>query len=119
MREYNGIVASSLGEINPWVKVTYRAGERLGCFHGLGLNNGFVRTVLNVPPMIGGGAMIGDVQDMVTDRMVIRYAGAMRHTIDGELYDTKDLGSPDVATAGAALDTVVIQTGPYIRFVLS
>lgn len=110
---FNAFIASSLREINPWLKVTHRTGERLGCFHGLGLNNGFWRSAMNLPAMIVGAPMLGAVQDMVTDRLVIRYAQAMRHTVDGERYTTEQLGG------SYEPHTVEIQTGPFIQFVVS
>lgn len=115
LTRFNAFVASSIREINPWLKITHRTGERLGCFHGLGLNNGFYRSALNLPAMIVGAPMLGEVQDMVTDRLVIRYGQEMRemrHTIDGELYTTAQLGPAGDGNA------VVIQTGPFIKFIV-
>ena len=111
---YNTFVASSIREINPWLKITHRTGERLGCFHGLGLNNGFWRSALNLPAMVVGAPMLGEVQDMVTDRMVIRYAEDMKHTIDGEIYKT----TADLGRSVEGDHSVVIQTGPFIEFVV-
>lgn len=114
MRRFNAFVASTLHEVNPWLKITHRTGERLNCFHGLGLNNGFWRNGLNLPAMIFGAPMLGSVQDMVTDRMVIRYAADMRHTIDGESYGT----TADLGTAAEGPRTVTIETGPRIKFII-
>lgn len=111
----NAILASSLREVYPMLKVTNRAGERLGCFHAIVHGNGFLRAVANLPSMLAGAPLLGNVADAVTDRLVLRYGGPMRHTIDGELYDsTQQLGS----APGEDPETVVIETGPFIRFVL-
>lgn len=117
MDRYNAVVASSIREINPWLKITHRTGERLGCFHGLFLNNGFWRSGLNLPAMVVGAPMVGDVQDAVTDRLVVRYDRPTRHTIDGELYTTEELGRTALSEDGK--ETVVIETGPFIKFVVS
>lgn len=116
---FNAFVASSIREINPWLKITHRTGERLGCFHALGLNNGFFRSMLNLPAMIVGAPMGGAVHDMVTDRLVITYAESMRHTIDGEIYTIDQLGRAPGVADEIADRTVVIQTGPYIKFVVA
>lgn len=113
MERFNAFVASSLREINPWLKITHRTGERLGCFHGLALENGFWRNAFNLPAMIVGAPMLGAVQDAVTDRLIVSYADpTMRHCIDGELYTTEKLGGPGDGT-------VVIKTGPFIKFVIA
>lgn len=113
MKRLNAVIASSIREINPWLKITHRTGERLGCFHALALNNGFWRNALNFPAMIVGAPMLGAVQDAVTDRLIVSYADpTMRHCIDGELYTTEKLGGPGDGT-------VVIKTGPFIKFVIA
>lgn len=117
MDRFNAVIASSLREINPWLKVTHRTGERLGCFHGIFHNNGFYRSALNLPAMIVGAPLVGDVRDAVTDRLVIRYRAPMRHTIDGEIYTTEQLGRAGAAENGDEI--VVIETGPHIKFVRS
>ncbi len=116
---HNAILASSLREINPLLRVTPRAGERLGCFHGIALDNGFWRTIFNAPSMIFGASMVGAVRDAVTERLTIRYAQPMRHTIDGELYDTEQLRCTKNGVSAREENTVVIETGPYIKFVLA
>ena len=116
---FNAFVASSIREINPWLKITHRTGERLGCFHALGLNNGFFRSMLNLPAMIVGAPMLGDVTDMITDRLAITYAEPMRHTIDGEIYTMEQLGRAPGVVDEVADRTVIIQTGPFIKFVVS
>lgn len=119
MPRFNAVIASSLREIHSLLKVTHRAGERLSCFHAVCHNNGFWRSALNVPGFFSKDfPLLGSVRDFVTDRMVIRYEGSMRHTIDGEIYDsTAALGRVAVAEAGG--DVVVIETGPYIKFIVS
>ncbi len=120
MSRFNALIASSLREINPWLKITHRAGERLDAFHGLGLRNGFWRNALNMPSMIVGAPMVGAVQDVVTSRLIIRYAEPMRHTIDGELYETAQLGNHNFGAACFRAENIVtIETGPYIKFVRS
>ncbi len=119
MDRYNAVIASSLREINPMLRVTPRTGERLGCFHGIGLNNGFWRTLLNGPSMIFGAPLVGAVQDAVTERLTIHYSEPMRHTIDGELYDTEQLCCSTNGVSPRDENTVVIETGPYIKFVLA
>ena len=60
----------------------------------------------------------GSIAEVVTDRLVIRYQEPMRHTIDGEIYDsTAKLGR--VAASEGGEDVVVIETGPYIKFIVS
>lgn len=118
MPRFNAILASSLREVNPWLKVTHRTGERLKCFHGICYDNGFWRSVMNLPAMIVGAPLIGSVDEAVTDRLVIRYAQPMRHTIDGERYaSTSDLGPAALAESGD--EVVVIETGPVITFVVA
>lgn len=116
MERFNGVIASSLREIHSLLKVTHRAGERLACFHAVCHENGFWRSAMNLPGFALGAPLVGSVEELVTDRMVIRYAGPMRHTIDGEIYDsTAQLGR--VAAAESGEDVVVIETGPFIKFV--
>jgi len=117
LRRFNAVIASSLREINPWLKVTYRTGERLGCFHGICYDNGFWRSAMNLPAMVVGAPLVGSVEEAVTDRMVIRYDEPMRHTIDGEIYTTEQLGR--VASSEDGKEVVVIETGPFIKFVVS
>jgi len=118
MCRFNAVLASSLREVNPWLKVTHRTGERLGCFHGICYDNGFWRSALNLPAMVVGAPLIGSVEDAVTDRLVIRYSQPMRHTIDGERYaSTADLGTAALAESGD--EVVVIETGPFIKFIVS
>jgi len=118
MSRFNAVLASSLREVNPWLKVTHRTGERLGCFHGICYDNGFWRSLLNLPAMVVGAPLIGSVEDAVTDRMVIRYAQPMRHTIDGERYEsTADHGKTALAESGD--EVVVIETGPFFKFIVS
>lgn len=117
MPQYNAVIASSLREIHSVLKVTHRAEERLACFHAVCNENGFARSVMNVPGFFSGEfPLLGSVEDFVTDRMVIRYAQPMRHTIDGEIYESTDkLGRAPMAESGE--DVVIIETGPFIKFV--
>jgi diacylglycerol kinase family enzyme len=116
MPRFNGVIASSLREIHSLLKVTHRAGERLACFHAICHENGFWRSAMNLPGFAFGAPLVGSVEELVTDRMVIRYAEPMRHTIDGEIYDsTARLGR--VAAAETGEEVVVIETGPFIKFV--
>lgn len=116
MPRFNGVIASSLREVHSLLRVTHRAGERLACFHGICHENGFWRSAMNLPAFAFGAPLVGSVEELVTDRMVIRYAEPMRHTIDGEIYDaTSKLGR--VAASDAGDEVVVIETGPFIRFV--
>ena len=116
MPRYNGVIASSLREIHSLLKVTHRAGERLRCFHAVCHENGFWRSAMNLPGFILGAPIMGSVAEVVTDRLVIRYAQPMRHTIDGEIYDsTAKLGRAAAADSGEEI--VVVETGPVISFV--
>lgn len=117
--EYNAIIASSLREIHSILKVTHRAGERLSCFHAICHNNGFWRSALNLPAFHDERApLLGSIAELVTDRMVIRYGQPMRHTIDGEIYETSEkLGKAALAESGD--EVVVIETGPFIKFIVS
>ncbi|HTK60597.1 MAG TPA: hypothetical protein VL283_05350 [Candidatus Baltobacteraceae bacterium] len=118
MSRFNAVLASSLREVNPWLKVTHRTGERLGCFHAICYDNGFWRSAMNLPAMIVGAPLIGSVEDAVTDRLIIRYGQPMRHTIDGERYEsTAALGRPSLPGFGD--EDVIIETGPYIQFIVS
>ena len=118
MTRFNAVLASSLREVNPWLKVTHRTGERLGCFHGICYDNGFWRSAMNLPAMVVGAPLIGSVEDAVTDRLVIRYGAPMRHTIDGERYEsTAALGRAGLAKDGEEI--VVIETGPHIKFIVA
>ncbi|HJV33284.1 MAG TPA: diacylglycerol kinase family protein [Patescibacteria group bacterium] len=116
---YNGVIASSLREIHSLLKVTHRAGKRLSCFHAICHNNGFWRSALNLPGFINQDfPLLGSVSEFVTDRMVIRYDQPMRHTIDGEVYDsTEKLGRAGLSESGE--EVVVIETGPYIKFIVA
>lgn len=116
---FNGFVASSLHEVHSLLKVTHRAGERLSCFHAICNDNGFLHSVLNVPGLASvKWPITGSIAEVVTDRLVIRYQEPMRHTIDGEIYDsTAKLGR--VAASEGGEDVVVIETGPYIKFIVS
>jgi len=118
MPSYNGVIASSLREIHSLLKVTHRAGERLSCFHAICHDNGFWRSAMNLPAFIAGWPLVGSVAERVTDRMVIRYSEPMRHTIDGEIYESTDkLGRAPLAETGE--DVVIIETGPYIKFIVA
>jgi hypothetical protein len=120
--QLNAVIASSLREIHSLLRVTHRAGERLSCFHAICNANGFWRSALNLPGFIFKDApLLGSVEERVTDRMVIRYAGPMRHTIDGEIYKTTaDLGRATLAKdSEEGEEIVVIETGPYIKFIVS
>lgn len=117
MTSFNAVIASSLREIHSVLKVTHRAGERLACFHAVCNSNGFLRSAMNLPAFFSKDfPLLGSAEEVVTDRMVIRYKEPMRHTIDGEIYDsTAKLGRSVLSEEGE--EVVVIETGPYIKFV--
>ncbi len=106
--DWSGILVSSLEQVGMGIKATYRANERVGRYHVILAKFGFKSLALNLPNMIAGRKLIGDVRDEVVTRTVLRYPGPVTHMIDGELYKKEDLGSE-----------IVIEPGPMIPFVLS
>jgi diacylglycerol kinase family enzyme len=105
-RDYLTVVGASIDQIGLGFRPFYRANERDGAFHLLGIYGSAFQLVCDLPRIQRALPMRdGRTYDATPGRATIRSAdGMMRYTIDGDLHEH----------AGA----VEISTGPKVKIVL-
>ncbi len=105
-RDYLTVVGATIDQIGLSFRPFYRAGERDGTFHLLGIHGSAFQLVCDLPRIQRAQPMReGRAYDHLPARATIRSAdGTMRYTIDGDLHEQP----------GA----VEISTGPKVKIVL-
>ena len=101
---FTGLLTGTVPSVGFNCKALPRAIDDPAAFQMRLINLGFKSFLPNIWPLFVGMPLLGDVEDQLVSKAVIRYERPMTHMIDGEI--TSSLG-----------DTVTIETGPYLKFI--